>query len=153
MDWNDILNGVEGKEELIKKLEAEIGKAYVPRTEFNAKNTELKSLQGQFNDLRSNLDVLSGEKDKWQSERQTLEGKLKTLEHGALCAQIAREVGLPHELISRLQGENEEGLRADAQSLMDVVKRQQEPIPVKSLEPQLEGQDSAYRALLKGLQG
>ena len=42
MDLKKILGNVENHEELIRQIEAEVGKEFVPRKEFNEKNTALK---------------------------------------------------------------------------------------------------------------
>lgn len=72
MDLKAMLDHIEGKEELIKKIEAQLGRDYVPRTEFNAKNQEARALEKQVGDLNESLDKLS-------QERATYEERLEKL--------------------------------------------------------------------------
>lgn len=72
MDLKAMLDHIEGKEELIKKIEAQLGRDYVPRTEFNAKNQEVRALEKQVGDLNESLDKLS-------QERATYEERLEKL--------------------------------------------------------------------------
>lgn len=62
MDLSKILGHLENNAELIKQIESEVGRDFVPRTDFNAKNNELKNLEKQVGDLNSNITSLSKKK-------------------------------------------------------------------------------------------
>lgn len=149
MDLTKILPEMENRDELIKAINAEIGKEYVPRTEFNAKNTELKDLQKQLGEITTNYDSLSKEKGTWQQQLDELNGKVSGYEIAALKAKVAHEAGIPYELAGRLAGDDEASLREDAKILAGMVAPQTPP-PLKSTEPATTGTDksSAYKELL-----
>jgi len=68
MDLAKILSGVENSEELIKKIQAEIGADYVPRTEFNKKNDELKAAETRLTGLETANTALEGKKTEWETQ-------------------------------------------------------------------------------------
>lgn len=152
MDLTKILGHLENSEELIKQIETELGKDFVPRSEFNAKNTSLKELEKQLGELNENLTKTTNDKTTLEQSIADLTAKASASELKAMKSQIAYEMGLPFELAGRLSGEDEAGLRADAESLSKLVTKPQTP-PLRSSEPKGETQDDAYKAMLSGLKG
>lgn len=152
MDLKNILGHLENHEDLIKQIETELGKGYVPRSEFNAKNTSVKELEKQLNDLNENLTKTTDEKATLEQSIADLTNKVSTSELKALKSQIAYERGLPFELASRLTGDDEDALRDDADSLSKLVTKPSAP-PLKTNEPSGDGKDDAYKAVLSGLKG
>jgi hypothetical protein len=55
------------------------------------------------------------------TKAETVEGKLAELEPENLRLRVALETGLPAELIDRLKGDDEDELKADAESLLKLV--------------------------------
>lgn len=155
MDLSKILGHLENSTELIKQIESEVGRDFVPRTDFNAKNTELKNLEKQVGDLNLNLTNLSKEKETFDKTVAELNGKVGSYELASLKARVAHEKGIPYELATRLTGDNEESLKADAESLSKLISTTTKPAapPLKSTEPTGNGKDSAYKALLNNLKG
>lgn len=155
MDLAKILANIEGKDELIKQIEQEVGREYVPRSEFNKKNDELKSLEKQVGDLSTNIDSLTKEKATSDSTIKELTGKVTTYETDSLKAKIAREKGIPYELAGRLSGSDEKALREDAEILSKLVNSKP-PQPLRTNEPAgktTTNNDDAYAALISGLKG
>lgn len=154
MDLRKILEGVENKDELIKKIEESIGTEFVPRTEFNAKNEELKKLEKQAGDLNSTVETLNAEKTKFDETIAGLNGKISSYELSSMKARIAHEKGIPYELAGRLSGEDEKSILEDAESLSKLIKNKPAPPPLKSTEPTgADGKDAAYKALLTNIKG
>lgn len=153
MDLAKILAGIEGAEDLIKQIEVEVGKEFVPRSEFNTKNTELKERDKQIGELNQSIDELTKGKTTHETELAELNGKIKTYEQASLKARIAHETGIPYELAGRLSGEDEKSIREDAESLARLVTRGTPTPPLKSTEPTGDGKDSAYKALLSNIKG
>lgn len=153
MDLAKILNGIENSEELIKKIQAEIGADYVPRSEFNAKNEKLKEAETQITGLTTTNTALEGKKTEWEKQLAELNDKIKGYETSALKAKIARETGIPYEFAARLAGEDEKSIKADAESLSDFFKNKMSKEPLKSTEPNLgNDKDAKYREFLKELE-
>ena len=71
LDLHKILAKVENKDDLIKQIEAEMGKDFVARTDFNSKNEELKTVNAQLKERDKQLEALStAEGDKAELQRQ-----------------------------------------------------------------------------------
>lgn len=154
MDLGKILAAVENKDELIKQIEAEIGKDYVPRTEFNAKNTELKSMEKQLGEMSTNLDAMTKDKANFEKQVGELTEKVGGFEKSSMKTRIAHEMGLPYELANRLSGDDEKAIRADAESLSGIVKKQTPTPPLKSTETKpADNKDAAFKSLLTNLKG
>lgn len=149
MDLTKILGQLENGAELIKAIEAEVGKEFVPRSEFNAKNNELKERDKQIKELNASLEGVTA-KDQTIAE---LTGKVATFESAALKSRIAYEMGVPLELAGRLTGDDEPAIRADAESIMKLVQRQTPP-PLRSTEPPAgNSEKQEFKSLLSGLRG
>lgn len=153
MDLQKILGGLENGAELIKQIEAEVGREYVPRTEFNAKNAEVKDRDKQLGELKTQLDEATKGKADYDKTIAELTGKVGTYELASLKARIAHEVGLPYDLANRLTGDDEKTLREDAETLAKLVNTKPAPPPLKNTEPTVDGKDAAYKSLLNGLKG
>lgn len=153
MDLTKILGHVENHEELIRQIEAELGKEYVPRSEFNAKNNDLKAAEKQLNELNESLTTISSEKSVLEQSIDELTSKVTSSQLQALKSQIAYEKGLPFELALRLKGEDEESLREDAESLSQLVASNRPLPPLKSTEDTGEGEDEPYKKMLNRLKG
>ena len=153
MDLTKILGGLENGAELIKQIEAEVGREYVPRTEFNAKNAEVKDRDKQLGELKTQLDEATKWKADYDKTIAELTGKVGTYELASLKARIAHEVGLPYDLANRLTGEDEKALRADAESLAKLIHTKPSAPPLRSTEPAGDGKDAAYKSLLSNIKG
>lgn len=83
-----------------------------------------------------------------------LQGQLKASRSDLAKTRIALEKGLPQELCSRLVGETEEELRADAEKLSGLITKQKGAPPMRDPEPNKEtAKEAAFRTLLSGMRG
>lgn len=82
-----------------------------------------------------------------------LTAKNKEYETASLKNRVAHEVGLSYEWIPRISGDTEESIRADAESLKQLVGNQSAPpLPMKSTETEpVDSKNAQFRALLNGL--
>ena len=152
MDLAKILGTIENADALIKQIESEVGKEFVPRADFNAKNTELKTLQGQIGEMNTTLEALTKEKGTFDDTIADLNGKVSSYETASLKSRIAHEKGIPYELAGRLTGDDEASLRADAESLSKLITSKPGAAPLKNTEPS-PSKDDPYKSLLNGLKG
>lgn len=154
LDLKKILENVENKDDLIKQIETELGKEYVPRSEFNTKNQEVKDRDKQLGELKTSHDELTKKSTEFDKTIAELTGKVSTFELSSLKARIAHEKGIPYELAGRLTGADEKSLREDAESLSKLVSKGSTAPPLKSTEPNAgNDKDTAYKALLSGIKG
>ena len=134
----------------IKRERETLSKKYADYDELKSRTAEYEK---QLGELKTNF----GESTKKASEHEKtiaeLTGKISSYELASLKTRIAHELGIPYELSSRLSGNDEKELRADAESLSKLVSAGKQTPPLKSTEPQVEGKDAEYKKLLSGLKG
>lgn len=113
--------------------------------------------------LRKEIDALKAERDALSKEKQDnttkyadydknlseLQAKVKKYETDSVKTRIAREVGIPEELIDRLRGETEADLKKDAESLKALLPKKE--APSKHNASRNDGDDDDTRAGLKEL--
>lgn len=153
MDLQKILAGIENGAELIKQIEAEVGKEFVPRTEFNAKNEALKTAEKQLGELNTSLTDLKTQHEAKDKTITDLTAEKTKYELSSLKTRIAHEKGIPYDLVDRLQGEDEKAISADADKLAGLLGSQaSQQQPFGEPEPNKGGSDG-FKALLQGLEG
>lgn len=153
MDLKAILEGIDNADSIIKRINEEIGKEFVSRADFNQKNTDLKNVTKELNDLKSTNANFDTEKSKYEKEISELNNKVKNYELKDLKVKHARENGLPYEMVNRIIGEDEETISADAKSLADIYgKNKPTPPPKDPKSPvKAEGVEGAMLGMLENL--
>ncbi|WP_249629753.1 DUF4355 domain-containing protein [Streptococcus uberis] len=96
--------------------------------DFEAKET---TYQNTINDLKTRETDLT-------SQIESLNGDLTKTKLQTAKQRIATEYGLPLDLADRLQGEDEEGFKADAERLASYLAPKQPTPPMKSNEPTID---------------
>lgn len=88
--------------------------------EFEARVTEV---YGNVKDLQGQITTLTGERD-------TLQSKVKGYETTALKQRIAQEKGIPAKFATRLSGETEADIKADADAMASMLREVKGPAPL-----------------------
>ncbi len=99
--------------------------------------------------------ALDDYKEAHKGDEQTiadLTAKNKAYETASLKSRIAHEVGLSYDWISRISGEDEDSIRADAESLKKLVGTGA-PLPTKTPESgeSVDPTKTAFRSLLSSV--
>lgn len=137
------------EDEAINKIMAEHGKAIQsvkPDDYEDLKNTKA-TLEQQLTDLQNTLKTqetsLSGIED--------LKKEVETYKLKDLKTNIAVQAGIPLDLATRLSGETEEEIKADAEKLAGFVNKKQ-TLPLKHTEPpKVDEKEQAYSKILENL--
>ena len=112
----------------------------------------LKREQAKYSDydtIKADLGTLRGQLSAKEAEISTLQGKVKGYETDSVKTRVAHEVGLPYGMASRLSGEDEKAIRADAESLVKLMGIGKGGAPAAVTEPLGSGgEKAAYQALL-----
>ena len=118
------------------------------RSAERAKFADYDSIKTQLEGLRKDVTA----KDTTIAD---LQGQLKASRSDLAKTRIALEKGLPQELCSRLVGETEEELRADADKLAGFMSKPKSAPPLKDPENESKGdsKDAALRTLLSSIRG
>ena len=124
--------------------------------DFDAAISErLKREQAKYSDydtIKSDLGTLRVQLSAKEAEISTLQGKVKGYETDSVKTRIALETGLPLDLRTRLTGETEEEIRADANKLAKLFVQQKGPAPLRDTEPPVaDEKTAAYKSLLNNL--
>lgn len=146
---------IETQEQLDEVLKGRLG-------ELNKKHSEATA------ELQSKLDALTNEnaslsktieesKKKDEENAKTLgdlQGKVKAYELAELKARIARENNIPYEMASRITGEDEEAMKADAIALSKYFAKPSaplasgEPAQAREKDPKASPERDAMREFL-----
>ena len=128
--------------------------------EFTPINTQeefdsrVKELYGDVNDLKGQITTLTGERDAHAGTIAQLQAQVKGYEMTALKAKIAREKGIPAEMADRLTGEDEAGLRADADTMAASLSAFKGAAPLHDPEPAAPDANTiGMRTMLNELRG
>lgn len=107
----------------------------IPKSRFDEVNKELKALRKQSEAAQKAQEAAeaaaAAEKGEYKKLYDTekakvvdYEAKVKALEVSHRRARIASEVGLPAGLVERLQGEEEDEIKADAEKLLALIPKE-----------------------------
>lgn len=130
------------------------------REESKARRLEIERLESQLNELKATaqggpdddvkktLNELRDQLKAEQKAREEAAAKAVAAERQALRLKVAADFGLPPALAGRLQGETEDELRADAETLKPIVMpaEQSTARPKQTTTPVPGGQPSGETA-------
>ncbi|HFI0327012.1 TPA: phage scaffold protein [Streptococcus suis] len=134
-------------------------------TIIKARLNRLKEQYADYDELKSRVSTLEAEnaglKETVAQSNQTaadfesqIEGYKSTIagyETAKTKTAIALKYGLPFEFADQLQGEDEASLTADAERFASLMKPQTPFPPLKSIEPEVKGEDAVWRDVIKDL--
>lgn len=81
-----------------------------------------------------------------------LKAQVQNYESSSLKTKIALEIGLPYQMAGRLSGNNEEEIRADAETMAKLIGNQKPVAPIGSNEPVVTNpKDAAWSKLVAEL--
>jgi|SRR5699024_5470759 len=138
------------EDEAIEKIMKEHGKTI---QELKPAKEELEGLQSEKSNLENQLSELQKTLESNQEKLNSvdeLEKQVKTYKLKNLKTSIANKVGIPLDLADRLNGENEEELKADAEKIAGFVNKKQ-PLPMKHTEPPVDDEDAELKKMLGNL--
>ena len=98
------------------------------RSESAARRAEVRRLQEANEELRQQLEAGTTQED-FQAAIAEYDQKVKDAQLEAARERTARKYGLPDALVTRLAGQTEEELEADAQQLQSLFTAQATPPP------------------------
>jgi|LSQX01.1.fsa_nt_gb septal ring factor EnvC (AmiA/AmiB activator) len=135
-------------QERLNRQKETIEKQYADYAEIKARNQELETEVGTLKAALAKSNEKAGKYDKDISE---LNAKIAGYETANMRTKIALQHGIPYELASRLVGEDEESITADAKKLAELIGSKEPIPPLKDVEPKIDDKDSAYKSLLENL--
>ena len=144
------------QEELNKIIQDRVARAEKAAAEKYADYDDLKAQNAdkdkQIAALSEKLQQQSDKGTEYDSKIAELTNKVHEYETASVKTRIAHEVGLPYELAKKLEGETEEDIRADAQSMAKLIKPA--AAPIGSAEPSAQAAnptDAAFMQMLNNI--
>lgn len=144
---------IETQEELDSIIEKRLAR------EREASNKRYEGYMSPDEHKKALADAIANEKKSFEEYKKAheedaktieeLSAKNKMLETAELKSRVAHELGLSYEWIGRISGEDEESIRADAESLKKLVGAGY-TLPTKSTEDG-DYEDASYRTLLNSI--
>lgn len=104
--------------------------------EFEPINTKedfearVKAVYGDVTDLQGQIETLTGERDTNAATITQLQNEIKGYKTTSLKQAIAKEKGIPLDMADRLAGEDEDALRADADTMAQALNAYKGPDPL-----------------------
>lgn len=95
--------------------------------EFESRVTEV---YGDVKDLQGKITTLTGERDAHATTITNLQKEISGYKTAELKRSIAKEKGIPMDMASRLSGEDEKALRADADTMAAALRAFKGPAPL-----------------------
>lgn len=109
---------------------------------------------GDVANLQQQVTKLTGERDTHAATIADLQKQIKGHETTALKQRIAQEKGIPFEMASRLTGETEKDIRADADTIVGHLRAYKGTAPLaEPNQPTEEGNRAGLRNLLRSMKG
>ena len=136
--------------ERLKRQKESISKQYTDYEDLKTKNVDLEK---ELTELKKSIESSASSKTELEKQIEELTGKVKAHDLSSLKIKYALENGIPYHLAGRISGDDEDSIKADAESLSDFFKSQIPPPPLKNTEKKVSGEDVAYQNILKGLKG
>lgn len=154
MEFNPIQTQEEFNARIKDRLERERETVKKDFADYDAIKKRNAELEKELSGMRSNLESFAEKSKSREDLVAELTEKVKNYETREMKRRVAYEAGIPVEFSDRLTGENEDALREDAEAVAELLNslRKTQPL-MKDTEPEVNNEDSAYRALLQGLEG
>ena len=130
----------------IARAEAKAVEKYADYEDIKAKSADKDK---QIAALSTKLEEQNTKKGEYDKQISELTAKVKEYEASSVKTRIAHEVGLPYELAKKLEGDNEEAIRADAENLAKLIKPP--AAPIGSNEPVTQAANPTDAALMSML--
>lgn len=136
-------------QERLNRQKESLEKQFSDYEEIKTRNADLEK---QVGTLQSTIEESKNSVADYDKQLSDLNAKVAGYETANLRTKIALQNGLPFDLAERLQGADEESIKADAERLASVIGKQQPPAPLKSTEkPLADEKDGAYKTLIENL--
>ena len=160
MDLEKAITTQDQLDDVLKDRLARVKQKYADYDELKAnaeKYADYDQLKADLEDYKGQVDTLNSSISEMKQQHETqvndLTSKIHSYEIGSVKTKVAFEYGLPHELIDRINGDDEESIRADAESLSKFVSRGGKTPPLRSTETKVDTKRDAARKMLAGLKG
>ena len=143
---------IETQEELDRIVKERLARQKEKYADYDELKKRVSELEQQNAQLTATFEENNEKYTQKEAEITELEAKISNYETEKMRTRVALQYGLPLDMAGRLQGADEEALKADAELLAGFMQPKEPTPPLKSTEPNLENNTWAQmaRQLTKG---
>ena len=138
------------QEEFDAAIKERLSREKVKYSDYDQLKSLVEDLKKENVDLKSTIEANYQSKADADKQLEEMQSQIAGYETARLRTLIALQHGLPYDLADRLQGTDEESLKADAERLAGFMKPVSKVAPVKSTEPIVPKEDDD-RAMVRNL--
>ena len=144
---------IETQEELDNIVKERIRREREKFGDYDELKKRVSELESENGALKATVDETKETIAKSDAQITELQGQVSNYETASLRTRIALQNGLPYDLADRLQGADEEALRADAERLAGFMRPATPQAPLRDTEPAM-GDDKTMqmKQMLRDLQ-
>ena len=140
------------QEEFDAAIKARLSREKEKYGDYDQLKSRVEELETENVGLKSTIEANNQSKADADKQLEELQNQISGYETASLRTRIALQNGLPYDLADRLQGIDEESLKADAERLASFTKPVEPVAPMRNLEPALEkNENTSYKNLVQGL--
>ena len=126
---------IETQEELDAVIKARLSREREKYADYEDLKKQLADFEAKETTYQNTINDLKTRETELSSQVESLNGDLTKTKLQTAKQRIATEYGLPLDLAERLQGDDEDGFKADAERLASYFTPKQPTPPLKSNEP------------------
>lgn len=144
---------IETQEELDNIVKERLRREREKFGDYDDLKKRVSELESENGALRATVEETKQTIAKSDAQITELQGQVSNYETASLRTRIALQNGLPYDLADRLQGADEEALRADAERLAGFMRPATPQAPLRDTEPAI-GDDKTMqmKQMLRDLQ-
>ena len=105
--------------------------------DYDQLKSRIAELEEENVGLKSTIEDTNQSKADAERQLEGLRHQIAGYETASLRTRVALQHGLPYDLADRLQGNDEESFKADAERLAGYIKKSQPVAPIRDSEPQV----------------
>ncbi|MBO3755683.1 DUF4355 domain-containing protein [Streptococcus suis] len=142
---------IETQEELDTIIKSRLSRVKEQYADYDELKSRVSTLETENAGLKETVAQSNQTAADYKSQIEGYKSTIAGYETAKTKTAIALKYGLPIEFADRLQGEDEESLTADAERFASIMKPQDPIPPLKDIEPEVKGEDAAWRDVIKDL--
>lgn len=144
---------IETQEELDAVIKSRLSREREKYADYESLKKQLADFEAKETTYQNTINDLKTRETELASQVESLNGDLTQTRLQTAKQRIATEYGLPLDLADRLQGEDEDGFKADAERLASYFTPKQPTPPLKSNEPTIDSDPlkSGLRDMVRNL--
>ena len=140
------------QEEFDAAIKERLSREKAKYSDYDQFKSRVEELEKENVGLKSTIEANNQSKADADKQLEEMQNQIAGYETASLRTRIALQHGLPYDLADRLQGNDEESFKADAERLAGFMKKSQPVAPIRDSEPVLEKtENTMYKNLVQGL--